>query len=101
MIILRKINPYLSLCSGEEWVCLWLQSKESSVREVVYVWQLILLSATWHQGKEKQLDLELKKNLLTGECSMSYSSASRRLLRMISHAGCYTRYHTLKHYCMF
>jgi len=75
--------------------------KKSFVREVTYVWQLILLSATWHQGKEKQLDLELKKNLLTGKCSVWYSSASRRLLHMTSHAGCYTRYHTLKHYWMF
>jgi hypothetical protein len=36
--------------------------KESFVREVVYVWSFLLLSATWHQGKEKQLDLELTKN---------------------------------------
>jgi len=26
MLILHKMNPRLSLCSEEEWVCLWLQS---------------------------------------------------------------------------
>jgi len=26
MLILRKMNPCLSLRSEEEWVCLWLQS---------------------------------------------------------------------------
>jgi len=47
------MNPCLSLCS------LAAVYKESFIREVVYVWEFILLSATWHLGKEKQLDLEL------------------------------------------
>jgi len=90
------MSPCLSLGSEEKCILsVAAVYKEPFMREVTYVWWLILLSATWHQEKEKQLDLEPKKNLQTGKCSMSYSSASRRLLRTISHAGCYARYHAL------
>jgi len=50
---------------------------------------------TPRKSKKKKIDLELRKNLLTGEFSVWYSSASSRLLHTISHAGCYTQYHTL------
>ena len=56
---MNRVYPYAERESG---LSVAAVNKESFVREVVYVWQFILLSATWHLGKEKQLDLELKKN---------------------------------------
>ena len=55
------VCPYVQRDSGLSLAAVY---KECFVCEVVCVCDSsrILLSATWHLGKEKQLDLKVKKN---------------------------------------
>jgi hypothetical protein len=63
---MNRVYPY---AERESWMSLAAVYKESFIRDVVCVCvcvcvsdKFILVSATWHPGKEKHLDLELKKN---------------------------------------
>jgi len=47
--IITRVYPYAQRESGLSLAAVY---KESFICEFVYVWQFILLSATWHLGKE-------------------------------------------------
>ena len=93
MIILRKMNPCLSLGSEEEWVCLWLQS----IKNLSCVKSCMCDSLYF----SVQHGIKGKKNNLIWSWRRICWPVNAQCHIPLHPEGCYTQYHMLKHYWMF